>query len=237
MSASVPTDAFAIFDAQDSGCLSYGVERAGRRVFVKSAQTLRGRDSLRRAITFHASVRHSAIVHPLDVVDAPDEMTLVYPWCEGEVLNQATTRGSDRSALERFRRLPVDDVTVAIDTVLTAHESVAAAGFVSVDLYDGCFLYDFDAHDMRLIDLDEYRPGPFRVEGERLPGSRRYMAPEEFRRGAVVDERTMVFHLGRTIAELLEGEQQRLVVERATRAAPGARFPTVGALVNAWRRA
>ena len=31
----------------------------------------------------------------------------------------------------------------------------AAAGFVAVDLYDGCFIYDFDRHEMRVIDLDE----------------------------------------------------------------------------------
>ena len=72
---------------------------------------------------------------------------------------------------------------------------MAAAGFVSVDLYDGCFLYDFDRHEMRLIDLDEYRPAPFVVDAERLPGSRRYMAPEEFQRGVTIDERTMAFHL------------------------------------------
>jgi hypothetical protein len=30
-------DAFAFFDQQDSGCLPYGVERAGRRWFVKTA--------------------------------------------------------------------------------------------------------------------------------------------------------------------------------------------------------
>ena len=177
----VPADAFAVFDQQDSGCLSYGVEREGHRLFVKSARTAAGRDSLRRAIAFHASVQHEAIVHPVEVTDKGDETVLLYPWCEGAVLNHATVAGSDRSALERFRQLGVEFVVAAIDTILSAHERVAAAGFVSVDLYDGCFLYDFDRPEMRLIDLDEYRPAPFVVDADRLPGSRRYMAPEEFR--------------------------------------------------------
>jgi serine/threonine protein kinase len=241
MPTSVPTDAFALFDQQDSGCISYGVERDGRRLFVKTAVTARGRESLRRAIAFHRSVRHSAIVHPIAITDTHDETAITYPWFPGEVLNHATLAGSDRSALARFRRLAVDVVRGAIDTILAAHETVAAAGFVSVDLYDGCFLYDFDRHQMRLIDLDEYRTGPFTVDADRLPGSKRYMAPEEFQRGSTIDERTTVFHLGRTISELLDSEHgsrcsasQRRVVQAATEEAPRARHQSVGALVEAW---
>jgi serine/threonine-protein kinase len=70
------------------------------------------------------------------------------------------------------------------------------------------------------------------------------MAPEELQRGSTVDERTMVFHLGRTISELLDGEHgsrcsasQRRVVQAATKEAPRARLQTVGALVDAWRGA
>ncbi len=244
MPTPVPSDAFALFDQQDSGCISYGVERDGHRLFVKTAVAAGGRESLRRAIAFHRSVRHSAIVHPVDVTDTHDETSITYPWCPGEVLNHATLAGSNRSALARFRRLDVDVVRDAIDTILAAHEGVAAAGFVSVDLYDGCFLYDFGAHQMRLVDLDEYRAGPFTLDADRLPGSRRYMAPEEFRRGSTIDERTTVFHLGRTISELLDTEQgsrcsasQRRVVQAATMEAPRARLPTVGALVDAWRAA
>lgn len=244
MSPSVPSDAFALFDQQDSGCISYGVERDGRRLFVKTAVTAEGRQSLRRAAAFHRSVRHSAIVHPIDVSDARDETSITYPWCPGEVLNHATVAGSDRSALARFRRLDVEVVHDAIGTILSAHETVAAAGFVSVDLYDGCFLYDFDDHDMRLIDLDEYRSSPFTVDADRLPGSRRYMAPEEFERGSTIDERTMVFHLGRTISELLDTESgsrcsaaQRRVVQASTEDARRSRLPTVAALVDAWREA
>ncbi|MGW5434528.1 hypothetical protein ACWET9_46705 [Streptomyces sp. NPDC004059] len=56
------------------------------------------------------------------------------------------------------------------------------AGFVAVGLYDGCMLYDFDEHRMSLCDLDEYRASPFVLNADRLPGSTRYMAPEEFAR-------------------------------------------------------
>jgi serine/threonine protein kinase len=169
---------------------------------------------------------------------------LVYPWHDGEVLHQATADGSDRSALARFQRLPAATVRSAIGVVLDAHLAVAAAGFVAVDLYDGCFLFDHASATLRLIDLDEYRPGPFVLEDDRLPGSRRYMAPEEWRRGARIDERTTVFTLGRVIHHLLDGTDgwrgtpaERAVSDRATATDPGERFASVDRLVLAWRDA
>ncbi|WEV29163.1 hypothetical protein OYE22_31240 [Streptomyces sp. 71268] len=57
--------------------------------------------------------------------------------------------------------------------MLSAHVGVEEAGFVAIDFYDGCMLYDFDQHRIKLIDLDEYRVGPFVLEADRLPGSRR----------------------------------------------------------------
>src|SRR5215207_1935422 len=111
-------DAFAVFAEQDSGLLSYGVERGGRRWFVKTGP------GLLRALAVHRAVRHPVVVRPVVVLEGP---TLVYPWCPGEVLNAATVRGSDRSALARFQRLPIGTVRRAVDDVFDAHLAVAAA--------------------------------------------------------------------------------------------------------------
>lgn len=241
-----PQDAFAVFALQDSGCVSYGVVLDGERRFVKTATTPGAAASLARAARFHRAVQHPAIVAPLDVVDVGDDRcigpVLVYPWCDGEVLHAATATGDpDRRALGRFREQPLIDAVRAVETILDAHLAVTAAGFVAVDLYDGCFLYDEATRTMRLIDLDEYRPGPFVVDGDRLPGSRRYMAPEELTPGATIDERTTVFNLGRTIEQLLDHAdgwrgtpRQREAAAVATRAEPADRFATVADLVAAW---
>ena len=240
-----PAGAFVVFGDQDSGCVSYGVESAGRRWFVKRAGTPAARESLTRALALHAAVRHPAVVRPQLVRDGTDGPTLVYPWCDGVVLNHATTGGgSDRSGLARFQRLPVAEVRAALDVILDAHLAVSTAGYVAVDLYDGCFLYDFDAHLMRLIDLDEYRPGPFVLDSDRLPGSRRFLSPEELTRGATIDERTTVHALGRTLHHLLDGPSgwrgttaERAVADRACRSDPAERYATVAALVRDWRAA
>ena len=232
----------AVFDQQDSGCVAHGIETEGGRWFVKTASTERARRSLRNAVGFHRAVQHEAIVPLAAALDHTDaDITLVYPWTAGDVLNQATVAGSDRTTLRRFQRLPVAEIEAAISSILSAHQRVAEAGFVAVDLYDGSLLYDFDGSSMRLIDLDEYRPGPFVLQHERLPGSRRYMAPEELRRGATIDERTNVYVLGRMIHHLLDTAStwrgttgQGAVVERATMPSPEDRFETIGDLSAAW---
>ena len=238
-----PDSAFATFDQQDSGCVSFGTEVAGRHWFVKSATTPDAAVSLANAVEVHGRCRHRAIVSPVRVFEQPD-LTLVYPWRHGTVLNHATTTGSDRDALERFRRLPVDVIERAIGVVLEAHVEIVSCGLVAVDFYDGCLLYDFDNNEIWLIDLDEYRPGPFVLDADRLPGSTSYMAPEEFTRGAVIDERTTVFNLGRILHHLLTSDdgwrgttQQHSVVKIATNTNPMQRHATVAALLDEWRAA
>jgi hypothetical protein len=199
---------------------------------------------MERAVRFHAAVSHPVIVRPVHVVRRRDDVRLVYPWREGWVLHQATVGGSDRSGLEAVRALATDEVRSVVSAVIDAHREVAARGLVSVDLYDGCLLYDVDARRVWLIDLDEYRPGPFVLDADRLPGSRRYMAPEELRRGAVIDERTMVFTLGRMVSELFDSPHgwrgttaERAIAESATSQHPIDRYSTVDALAAAWQRA
>ncbi|MFE7809285.1 hypothetical protein ACFU51_32380 [Streptomyces sp. NPDC057430] len=149
--------------------------------------------------------------------------------------------------MARFRAQPLAQINIALEALLNAHLAVEDAGYVAVDLYDGCMLYDFDQQRMMLCDLDEYRPGPFTLEGDRLPGSSRYMAPEEFVRGSLIDIRTTVFNLGRALRLLLDaGDEetqwrgtpaQLAVIVQATAREPENRLPSVSALVDAWQAA
>lgn len=158
------------------------------------------------------------------------------PWRDGEILY-------DRTARARFHALPVARAHHALDRVLDAHLAVEAAGQVAVDLYDGAFLYDFAAHELHLIDLDEYRPGPFVLTEDRLPGSTRFMAPEEWRRGATIDHRTTVHVLGRTARLLLGAARVRTAFVVRPRSSRSWNGPRVRSRVNGsaacgswWRR-
>ncbi|WP_174514498.1 serine/threonine protein kinase [Streptacidiphilus jiangxiensis] len=244
---------FAAFDAQDSGCWSAGVEADdGQRWFVKLAGTSAGESAMRRVQELHRQVRHPSIIPVVHSFACADGLVNIYPWADGDVLYHPTTDARpDRTLATHpmacFRSLPLPRVETALDTVLDAHQAICAAGWVAVDFYDGCLLYDFGTHVMRLIDLDEYRPGPFTVPGDRLPGSSRYLAPEERRHGALVDERTTVHALGRMLRLLMDGGDmeadwrgtpaQLAVVTRATDPDPSRRQPTVSALRETWHGA
>ncbi|MGK5734068.1 serine/threonine protein kinase [Streptomyces sp. URMC 124] len=245
---------FTAFREQDSGCVSYGVRLpGGERWFVKEGTTGGARRSLDRAWAFHRAVRHPAIVPQVHrIAVRGGNRAVVMPWHEGEVLYHPTAGGAaDRtapgSAMARFRALPLAPVMRAWDRILSAHLAVEDAGHVAVDFYDGALLYDFAGGVMRLVDLDEYRPGPFVLEEDRLPGSRRFMAPEEFERGATIGARTTVFALGRAARLLLDaGDEERAwrgsparldVLHRATQADPGRRFASVRRFAAAWAAA
>src|SRR5439155_23219948 len=137
------------------------------------------------------------------------------------------------------------------DTVFDSHVAVANAGFVAVDFYDGAIIYDFEHRQVHLCDLDSYRPGPYRFDRDRQYGSTRFMAPEEFERGATIDERTMVFTLGRAafvfLSEGQRGENDMHlwrcrrtlydVARAATELDPDKRFASVTEFLTAWRSA
>ena len=246
-------DVFATITGHDSRNTSYGLAIAGERWFVKHAPAgdADAIAELESAIRFHAAVRHAAIVPLAAVIRAPDGLAIVHPWRDGEVLNDPLAPGAlppadPRSAFARFRALPLAEVLAAIDAIVAAHVAVAAAGFVAVDFYDGAVLYDFDARALHLIDLDGYRP-PYTLDRERQAGSSRFMAPEEWRRGATIDERTTVYTLGRAAFVFLGGERgdpdperwradapRHAVARRATAALPSDRFATVADLHRAW---
>jgi len=239
---------------QDSGCVSYVVEVDEGRLFVKAALTDAARASLLRAEALHGAIRSPTLPRLLNTFAATEGPVHVYEWVPGEILYDYVTMDGERgradpaSAHARFRKLPVDRILDALATIYDLHVQIAEAGFVAVDFYDGCILYDFDEHRAWVCDLDEYRPGPFALDAPRLPGSRRFMAPEEFVRGSVIDQRTNVFTLGRTAAVLLgDGDlessawrgtdRMRDVLRRATSRDRDSRYESVAAFVRAWRKA
>ncbi len=227
----------------DSGCTSYGVVIDGTSWFVKVAFG-EDRAQLRAAEAVHARLRHPAVV-PLTTSfeTARDGAALVYPWVQGENLNDpdvpgALPRDHQASALSRFRALPDDESWAAYDVLVDAHVAAAAAGLVAIDLYDGCLIYDFETRELHLVDVDLYSP-PYVLEVDRQYGSDRLMPPEEYVRGASVGEPATVYTLARLAWHLgcVRRPAQLEAVMHATRADPGRRHPSVGAFAADWRDA
>ena len=244
---------------QDSGNQSYGIQLGGRRFFVKTAGEPDDRSTaldhprrvalLRNAEQVARSCTHPALPELRNVVDSPIGPMLVYEWVEGDLLGVAREKRDDpASPFRHFRELPAKAIVEGLNTVYDLHRDVAEAGWIASDFYDGSLIYDFVLGRLWVVDLDHYQRGPFVNERGRLFGSTRFMAPEEFQRGALIDQRTTVFTLGRlALVMLADGTLdgaafrgtagQHAVVTTACQPDRERRFATVAEFYQAWSAA
>ena len=249
-------EVFVVHRGHDSGNTSYGVRIGDHAWFVKHAEDDEPIRHLESAIVFHTAVRHTAIIPLVGWFRTSTGLAIVLEFRDGLIVHDplapgALPRHHPDSTYARFRQLPVDEIVQALDTVFDAHVAVASAGFVAVDFYDGAIIYDFANQRVHLCDLDAYRPGPYVLDRERQYGSTRFMAPEEFEKGATIDERTTVFTLGRAAFVFLsEGQRGETevhlwrgsralydVARAATELDPDKRFASVSEFRKAWRSA
>jgi ribosomal protein S18 acetylase RimI-like enzyme len=245
---------FAVFDrTQDSGHVSYGVRTAdGGRLFLKTPgrpepspggiSRVDRTESLRRTARLQRAVDHPALVPLHEVVEASDGVVLVYAWFDGELLGSpAALRQDPAEAHNRFKALPAPEIATALDQVLGLHVALEEAGWVIGDFYDGCLMYDFTTRRIVVMDFESYRPGPYVNDRGRLPGSTRFMAPEEHELGATIDARTTVFDLGRMLEIFLLARHDlpavAALVARATAPRRDDRPPSVDHLYAAWSAA
>lgn len=241
---------------QGSGNISYGVEVDGERYFVKTAgdpgdnRPFLGYAErvgfLRNAVRLARSCDHPALPRLFQVIESPLGPMLVYEWVEGDLLGVSSElRADPNSPFQRFCRLPVTEIEECLDTVFELHRDLARAGWIAADFYDGSMVYNFTSRQVYIVDLDMYQSGPFINEMGRMFGSSRFMAPEEFQRGSIVDEQTTVYVLGRTVAVFLaDGTLTRDrfrgsaalfdVALRACQVERRKRFRSVAALYDAW---
>ena len=239
---------FAVFGplTQDSGNVSYGVQVGGERFFVKTTDPeaeVFGDHTTRVALLYNAARLRQSCDHPAlpalhRIVETAHGPALVYDWVEGECLYGG--RDGPQSAHQRFRRLPGDSILAVLDAIYDLHVQLARRGWIAVDFYDGCLMYDFERRIAHVVDLDMYHLGAFTNRMGRMFGSTRFMAPEEFERGAPIDERTTVFTMGRTAIAFLGddlGGALGAVVQRACRTQCAARYRSLEEFYAAWQQA
>ncbi|MFC6707928.1 hypothetical protein [Flexivirga alba] len=244
-----------MFDSrtQDSGHISYGVrDLSGRRWFVKTpgaeAPSAGGttREERSRALELAAevssAVEHPALI-PLDrIIETEEGVVTVSAWFDGELVRApAELRDDPEHAFSRFKSLPTNEIVAALDAIIELHVRLGEEGWIAGDLYDGCLMYDFATRAIKVMDFECYHRGSYVNHVGRLPGSTRFMAPEESTKGAVIDCRTTVFNLGRMIEILLlernPDHPSRDVVRAATSEDPSKRPASLADFHRAWRAA
>ena len=239
---------FATFGAatQDSGNVSYGVQIGDERFFVKTTDPeaeVFGDHAARVALLYNAVRLRRSCNHPTlpvlhCIVETSHGPALVYDWVDGECLHGG--RDDPQSAHQRFRRLPTDAILAVLDAIYDLHVQLVQRGWIAVDFYDGCLMYDFERQAAHIVDLDMYHLGAFTNQMGRMFGSTRFMAPEEFERGALIDERTTVFTMGRTAVVCLGddiGGEIGEVVRCAYRPEREERYRSMEEFYAAWQQA
>lgn len=242
---------FRVFDQQDSGNLCFGLEQGVQRYFVKYAgarpvrykgEPVEAVRHLQQSACVYRDLAHPALLPLLWEGPVAEGYALLFPWTD------ALCMGKQYPTRERFLALPVDTKGRIFQEVLSFHSHVAARGYVSVDFYDGCVLYEEASGRTLLCDVDAYHRTPFANPVGRMWGSTRFMAPEEFTKGAPIDESTMVHALGSFALELFAPEGRSLshwplspaawkCAQKAISPPREERYPTVAAFAQAWAQA
>ena len=204
---------------------------------------------LRNAVRLRKNCNHFTLPRLYRVIESASGPLLVYQWIEGERLGVSGTQRDDpATAFQRFRKLPASTIQKCLDAIFDLHDKIVRAGWIAIDFYDGSLIYDFASERLAVVDLDMYREGPFRNEMGRMFGSTRFMAPEEFELGALIDEQTNVFVMGRTALVFLSDGTLNADAFRGSRALfevvakacdPGrlCRFNSMATFCHAWRAA
>ncbi|MCQ6561830.1 serine/threonine-protein kinase [Paenibacillus mendelii] len=256
---------FCVFDQQDSGNICFGVEKEGKRSFVKYAGAKpldfsgNPEDAVRRlseAIPLYAALKHPHLINLVNHFPVGQGYAAVFEWFDGECLHShwsfpppAKYEHPD-SPFYRYKHLPVERRLESLDTILSFLEHVESKGYVAVDFYDGSLLYDFMSGITKICDIDFYRKAPsFNEIGEHFWGPARSKSPEEFTLGAPIDARTNVFTIGAVIFGLLGGERDRSydkweagmplyeVALRAVSHERELRYSSIAEFIRTWDRA
>lgn len=240
---------FRVFDDQDSGNVCFGAEKDGKRFFVKFAGAPAARYDgdpqdavarLKAAVPVYRDLRHRCLVPLLEAEEIGRGFAAVFEWVDGEGIG-IMYPGAHR----RFMALPVGDRLGVFRDILDFFAYVAAQNYVAVDFYDGSLLYDFARKKTAMCDVDFFRKQPCVNDMGRMWGSARFLSPEEYRLGAVLDEVTNVYTLGAAAFALFgDGSRARAdwqlggglfaVAERAVRDERAERQPSIAQFIEEW---
>ncbi len=241
---------FKVYDDQDSGNICFGIQSHQNRLFVKFAGAPAERYDgtpedavvrLRAACRIYKDLSHPNLVRLIRAESCGGGLAAIFEWEDAVCLGRMYP--ASRAV---FLRLPQSDKLRIFEEILSFHAHVAACGYVAVDFYDGCILYDTEHRKTVLCDIDLYEKLPHTNRIGRMWGSTRFMSPEEHTLGAVIDEVTNVYTMGATAFALFGEGGKRTpeawtqspalykVAATATHDDRALRYPSIRAMIRAW---
>lgn len=215
---------FAVFDQQDSGNISFGVEKDGHKKFVKyaGAQTIAYEgtthdaiERLKNSINIYEELKHESLIKLIEHFPVQFGYVVIFDWFDGECLHPPWSFPppekyvNPNSPFYKFRHLSVRKRIHSLNSIFSFHTFIEKKNYVAIDFYDGSILYNFNTNETKICDIDLYSKKPYINKMGRLWGSSRFMSPEEFQLNAIIDERTNVYNMGAIAFALLGCGQDR----------------------------
>jgi serine/threonine protein kinase len=205
--------------------------------------TVRGRDDLKkrlnRELRIMQRMEHPNVISVLDADLTHDPPYIVMPLAQGSLKGELATFTSDEeAALDAFKQVCIGVQAIHGEGVF--HRDLKPANCLRMQ--DGRVVVS----DMGLARM-EVRDTTVLTATDENPGTRAFMAPEQFELGGTrdADARTDVYQLGKTLYNMLTGQLPlsmnlvllptglRHIVTRATKDLPEDRYQTVTDLITA----
>jgi serine/threonine protein kinase len=241
---------FRVFDEQSSGNLCFGVEKAGKKYFMKfaGARTINDHDlpvedavaRLRAAVPKYKDLEHPSLIRLVDSAEVKDGYVLLFDWEAGESFGNP-----DCSLDHRFLSLPISQRVRVFEQVLRFHLHVACCGYVAIDFNHNSILYNFESGKVTVCDIDFYARQSYMNGMGGVFGIKTLMSPEESRCAGLLDEVTNVYTMGATAFMLLASGDRTLerwplnaklyeVVKRAVSDSRSQRQQSIAQLLEEW---
>ena len=244
---------FRVMDRQYSGNLCFGVDGRFGRLFIKyaGAKTVHYRGKPQNAVSALKEAmplydrEHPALTKLLAHGPAGDGYAAIFAWRDALPLHAV----HGPSAMNQVRRLPLEKTLRMLDMVFDLHESLSQGGIVAAGFSDDHVLIDFEREEALVCDIDHYRFKPAYNDRGRAGSSSRFMAPEEYEKGAVLDETTTAYGMAALAFAVfsVRGNRSREawvgpghlweVARKAVSENKADRYPSMRAFLSAWREA
>lgn len=242
---------FKVFDDQDFGNICFGIQSGDGKYFVKfaGAPTQRANVSQTEAVSrmkstakIYRDLAHPALANLISAEEFGGGYAMVFDWTDAECMGMQypESRG-------KFMQMPTATRLHVFDDILDFHANVARRGYVAIDFYDGCIMYDFAVNRTIICDIELYEKMPYANKMGRMWGSSRFMSPEEFTLGEAIDEVTNVYAMGATAFELFGDNLDRCfekwsisrelfdIAKKATSDERGHRQQSITQFITEWK--
>jgi len=245
---------FKVFDDQDSGNICFGVKADdGKRYFVKFAGALTCRydgsvvggiagaiERLKATVPIYQDLAHSTLNRFVRAEEIGGGFAVVFDWVDAICAHPMYP-----SDFRKFKELSDSTKECIFKEITEFHAHVVKKGYVAIDFYDASIMWDAGNERTVICDIDFYARRPYINDIGRLWGSTRFMSPEEYELGAVIDEVTNVYTMGATAFCLVANSKRTheewtlspelyAVVKKATSDERCQRQQTIQQLMDEW---